>query len=133
MSNTQHDLTGQVHDLISIPDIAANAATNLVAVWIAPYKCKVSAVNWIPTDAITGDNTNSFSLALLDVNASTELASKAYITGVNATAGEVVILYAPASADAVADNGVLRLKRTLVGSTGLATPCSVLEVVFQGD
>lgn len=112
---------------------AAADATSDEAVMIAPFGGSVSAVTFTPDADLTGADTNSATLGVINKglagNGTTSVASKAFTNGVNALDfDETDITITATAADRVVVAGdVLAFRRTKVG-TGLATPGGLLKI-----
>lgn len=94
----------------------------------SPFAGTVSKVSYIPEAAITGANTDTRTLTLVnkaqDGTGTTVVATLAFTSGVNAAAGDekAFTLSAVAGATTVAAGDVLEFVSTHSGSTGLADP-----------
>lgn len=122
---------------IYCPGQATAGTADSWPVFVAPGNIKVTGVNWTPAAAVTGDNTNYFSLAVQnkgsDGSGTTAITqTKAYTTGTNSVAHdtEALSLSATEANRNVASGEVVSLVRT-VAASGLAMPDGVLEVSFQ--
>lgn len=115
---------------------AANADASGAYV-IAPFAGTVTAASVITTAAITGANTESRTIQLHNRGAAgsgtTLVASKAFISTVNAAADDETALTLTATAAdlVVAEGDVLEFTSLHVGSTGLAGPAFVGSVTFS--
>jgi hypothetical protein len=104
---------------------ASDLETDLAVVDMAGT---VSAVNYVPSTVLTGANTESRTLVLVNKGqagaGTTVVATKAFTSGVNAPADDVtaITLSVVAGATTVADGDVLVWQSNHVGSTGLADP-----------
>jgi len=111
----------------------ATATDADVAVFVAPFDCTVTAVTYVANALLTGANTNSRTLNLRnkgqDGSGSTVVASKAFVSGVNAAAfDETAITLSGTAANLdLAAGDVLALQSDSVG-TGLADPGGLLRV-----
>jgi hypothetical protein len=106
----------------------ATAGSNLsTVVWVAPRDCTVTAVSYTTVTAITGANTNTRSVSLVNKGqsgaGSTVVATLQFDSGVNTVAGdEKVITLSGTPANLVVTAGdVLQWHSTAVG-TGIADP-----------
>jgi hypothetical protein len=121
---------------VSVPAAAAADATADFPIGRVPITGTVTSVNIIPQADLTGADTNSATLSVvnkgLDGNGTTVIASKAFTNGVNALDfDETALTLSVTAADlAVTAGQVLALRRTKVG-TGLATPILVPVVNVQ--
>lgn len=112
----------------------AAAADFEVALFTAPYAGVVTSVNYITDTTLTGANTESRTILLINKGqagaGTTTVASKAFTSGVNATAFDATaITLSATAADLVLVAGdVLAFKSLHVGSTGLADPGGTVEV-----
>lgn len=110
-----------------------------VAVCAAPFAGTVTAVNYIADTTLTGANTDSRTLSLINKgqagDGTTSVASKAFVSGVNGTAfARTAITLTSTAADKVVVAGdVLAFKSLHVGSTGLADPGGTVEVTISRD
>ena len=128
MSNITHDMMGEHRAKIPFPDVAAGGASNYIAMWVAPYKCKYKVNIWF-TDAVSGNTTNRFNLNLKDDAQTSEVANKDFSTGVDGAVGTAIALLST-NTNINADEAIY-LQRELV-SGGLATPFGIMEVVYYG-
>ncbi len=126
-----HDLENNHVDTIAIPAQAAGDATAVIACWYAPFKCIVQSVKFLVGTALIGANTESENIAVVDNDGSTTLGTVAYITNTNAAVSVPVTLYS--TAKSMAEGTCLYIKRTKVGSSGLALPVSAMIVTYFGD
>ena len=117
-----------------VPSHAAATATEDTAIFYAPFACKVTAVRLVPGAAVTGANTNTTHLNLInrgaDGSGTTELANYDLTSGNDLTAYDNKNLYTPASGLAVVAGGVLTLQEEKVG-TGLLVPSLLAIVEFE--
>lgn len=117
----------------NVPAVAAgsDAETNVTLV---PIAGSVSAVSYMPATVLTGANTDSRTLVLVNKGqagaGTTVVATKAFVSGVNAPADDSTAITLSATADdlVVADGDVLVWQSTHVGSTGLADPGGLAHV-----
>lgn len=103
---------------------------------VAPVTGTVTAVTYTPDTVLTGADTNSATLELINKGAAgagtTQVAAKAFTNGVNAAAGDetaITLSATPANLNVTAGD-VLAFRRTKVG-TGLATPAGLVRVTFS--
>jgi hypothetical protein len=121
-----------------VPATAAGADFE-VTVCVAPYAGTVTAVNYVADTTLTGANTDSRTLSLINKGAAgsgtTEVAAKAFVSGVNGAAFDAtaITLSATAANLAVAAGDVLAFKSLHVGSTGLADPGGTVFVTISRD
>jgi hypothetical protein len=110
-----------------IPATAAGADFEIV-ICKAPFAGTLSAASYTPDTDITGANTDSRTIQVInkaaDGNGTTVMASKAYTLGVNATDfNEETLTLSATAADLVVAAGDIIVGKSLhVGSTGLADP-----------
>lgn len=113
---------------------AIAGADNERNVCVAPFAGTVSAVQYVPDTVLTGANTDSRTLVLVNKgqagSGTTVVATKAFVSGVNAPADRVtaITLTATAADLAVAAGDVLAFQSTHVGSTGLADPGGLVHI-----
>jgi hypothetical protein len=105
-----------------------------------PFAGTVSAVHYDPSATITGANTNSRTVSLVnkkgDGSGTTVVATLALTSGVNATADtpKTIPLSGTAANLVVAAGDVLAWTSTHVGSSGLADPGGLVHVeLSRGD
>lgn len=109
-------------------DAVAAAADASRVVGKAPYAGTVTAVTYTPNAQLTGADTDSRTLAVVnkgaDGNGTTSVASKAFTSGVNANDFDetAITLSGTAANLEVAEGDILAFTSTHVGSTGLADP-----------
>lgn len=100
----------------------------------APFDGTVTAVRFIPNTTLTGANTDSRTISVVNKGqagaGTTAVASKAFTSGVNAAADDsTAITLSATAADLVVTAGdVLVVKSLHVGSTGLADPGGLVEI-----
>lgn len=123
----------------TVPAVAAgsDAETDLYEVAEAGT---VSAVSYVAATALTGANTDSRTLVLVNKGAAgsgtTVVATKAFTSGVSAAADQVtaITLSGTAANLVVAAGDVLVWQSNHVGSTGLADPGGLAHVeITRGD
>jgi hypothetical protein len=102
-------------------------------IWIVPQDCTVTAVTYAPVSAITGANTNTRSVTLVnkgtDGAGSTTVATIQYNSGVNAAASDentVTLSGTPANLNLTAGQ-VLQWQSTHIG-TGIADPGGLVNI-----
>src|SRR5690348_11223397 len=99
----------------------------------APYAGTVSAVNFVPVSAITGANTNTRAVSLINKgqagSGTTVVATLEFDSGVNATANvpKALTLSGTAANLVVAQGDVLAWQSTHIG-TGIADPGGLAHV-----
>jgi len=129
------DTAPLVRKLTADVPAAATGADGEHDVGQAPFAATVTAVTYLSDTTLTGANTNSRTVVLVNKGAAgsgtTVVATLAFVSGVNATADAptAVTLSAVAGATTVASGDVLAWQSTHVG-TGLADPGGVVTVEF---
>lgn len=99
-----------------------------------PFAGTVTKVEYIPSTVLTGANTDSRTVQVVNKGQSgagtTVVASKAFTSGVNAPADDntALTLSAVAGATTVAAGDILVLQSNHVGSTGLADPGGLVHI-----
>lgn len=128
-----HDLVGSISRNIKVPAQAADAATAYVAAFRAPYKCRVTALGYVPIAAVTGQDTESRNLNV-DLAAGTEVANLDLANGTNMAAKALTAIPITATGGYIdlEEGATLRLESELVGTTGLAVPLGNWIITFQG-
>lgn len=118
---------------LNVSNVAAGSDLETDAV-LVDMAGTVSAVTYIPNTTLTGANTESRTLVLVNKGQSgagtTAVATKAFTSGVNAPAddGTSITLSGTAANLVVADGDVLVVQSNHVGSTGLADPGGMVVV-----
>jgi hypothetical protein len=119
----------------TLPALGAAVAGDQV-VGEAPFAGTVTSVSYTPEAAITGDNTNTRTMTLVNKgqsgSGSTVIATLAFTTGNNAAAFDEkqFVMSVVANATTVAAEDVLVAVETVAG-TGLANPGGRVEVVLS--
>jgi len=119
----------------TLPALGAAVAGDQV-VGEAPFAGTVTSVSYTPEAAITGDNTNTRTMTLVNKGQSgsgtTVIATLAFTTGNNAAAFDEkqFVMSVVANATTVAAEDVLVAVETVAG-TGLANPGGRVEVVLS--
>lgn len=114
----------------------AAGADGSITVAEAPFASTVTGVTWTPPANVTGDNTESRHLALvnkgLDGNGATVVATLDFDTGVNAADFDekAFVLSVVPGATTVVEGAILAVTSTHEGATGLADPGGLIEVEF---
>lgn len=130
------DLQGVVTEQVTTIAHAAATATEYVGSWEAPKNIKLISVEWRPSAAITGADTNTTHLNLDDAGTggagTTELGNIDYTDGVNAAAGEVESFYAPSSPAEYSEGNLFKLQAEKVGN-GIAIPSGVLIFKYYNN
>jgi len=122
-----------VKKLTADADAVAKGSDGSIAVGPAPFAGKVTSVTVTPPSTLTGANTNSRTLKLINKGQSGSgtnvIAEKAFTSGVNATAFDetALTLSGTASKLEVAEGDVLALESVHVGE-GLADPGGEVQV-----
>lgn len=132
MATSLHDIPGSHVDYVSVPQIASGAATNYVAAWAAPFDCKVTKIQFMCTDAVTGANTNTVHLNV-DNASGTEVANLDLDSGTNLTAGVPSDFTISGTTISVSSGSSLRLEAEKVGTgLGSAIDYGVWIIHYQG-
>jgi hypothetical protein len=125
-----------VRKLTADADAVAKGSDGSISVGPAPFAGKVVSVTYIPPSTLTGANTNSRTLKLVNKGQSGSgtnvVAEKAFTTGVNAAAFDetALTLSGTASKLEVAQGDVLALVSEHVGE-GLADPGGEFQVKIE--
>lgn len=113
---------------------AAAGADNERNLIIAPFAGTVTAVQYVPDTILTGANTDSRTIVLVNKGAAgsgtTIVATRAFVSGQNIaadTVGAITLSATPANL-VVAAGDVLAWQSTHVGSTGLADPGGLAHI-----
>lgn len=118
-----------------VPAVTAKAATAPVAAIVAPFKCRIVSVEFIPLADVTGADTNSrnLNLKLTDTDG-TEIANLDFAAGTDAEAlaAKAFTMKGTEAQQTLAAGDVIALESELVGTDGLALPAGVLRVGVTG-
>lgn len=115
-----------------VPAVAAGATAS-TAILEAPFAGSVTAVTYTPIANMTGDTTNTRTFTLVnkgaDGNGTTVIATRAMITGQNATDfnEDALTLSVVADATTVAEGDILAWVSTFAAS-GLADPGGLVQI-----
>lgn len=111
---------------LAAPVAATAAGADASGLLVAPFDCTIAAASFIPLTVLTGANTDSRTIQVLNRGqagaGTTVIASKAFTSGVNAPAeDETTLTLSVTAADLVVTAGdVIEVKSLHVGGTGLA-------------
>jgi hypothetical protein len=111
---------------VGVPVASTSAGTDASGLTVAPFAGTLSAASIISLTTLTGANTESRTLQVFNRgqagSGTTLMASKAFTSGVNATAEDETSLTLSATAAdlVVAAGDVVEVKSLHVGATGLA-------------
>lgn len=127
-----HDLVGSAKDEIPCAGQLAADATGYIAIWRAPYKCRVVVMNYVSTGAVTGNTTNHRNLNV-DLAAGTEQANLDLTTGVDMTAGVAIAIPISATGGYIdLEEGATLLLESEKINTGVAVPIGNWQIEYQG-
>lgn len=131
------DIPGTHKAVAYIPGQSTANSADGWPIMVAPDAIVVTAVRWTPAAAVTGNNTNYFSLALQNrgsagTGTTAVTSTKDYTTGVDSVAydSESLTLSGTAANTYAAAGDVLALTRT-VAASGLAQPDGLVEIEYQ--
>lgn len=120
-----------------IPGQATAGTADTWPILSSPGSIVVTAVRWTPAAAVTGDNTNYFSLALQNkgqagAGTTAVTSTKAYTTATDSVAhdSEALTISATAANTLAVSGDVLSLVRT-VAASGLAMPDGLVEIDYK--
>src|SRR5680860_643219 len=112
---------------------AAATATETTGVFNAPFTCKLVSVTVRWDAAISGADTNTTHVNVLNAGVAgtgtTELAATDYVNATDAVKGAVVTLYEPSTPLALAAGALIQIQHQKVG-TGLALPTGLVSVTY---
>lgn len=135
MATHIHDIPGAHQATKTLRAHAAATATEKAVIFVAPFRCKVRSVRVVWDAAITGANTNTTHVNLLnggaDGSGTTELATIDYVSGTNAVALADNTLYAPATYLELAAGARLVIQWEKI-STGLDIPAGTAVIAYEG-
>lgn len=128
---------GAGHQVPVQPQATAGNDLN-TQVYVAPRAATVSAVSYVPVTTITGANTNTRSVSLVNLgqagSGNTVVATLQFNSGVNATAGQaktITLSGTPANLNLAAGD-VLQWQSTHVG-TGIADPGGLVVITASAQ
>ena len=131
------DIPGDHRRQAYVPGQATAGTADTWPVFHAEKACTVTGILWVPAAAVTGDTTNTFSLAVQNkgqagAGTTAVTATKTYATATDSVAhdAEALTLSSTAANLELAAGDVLVLVRAIVG-TGLAQPDGLVEVAFK--
>jgi len=132
---TMADTTGQLpyQQIIRIPVDAAAAGSDLLTpLCVAPFAGTVASVSYIPRTTLTGANTDTRTITVINETQSLTSATKAFTSGVNAAANTAtaITLSGTAANLVVASGDVVSWNSAHSGSTGLADPGGLVELTL---
>lgn len=135
MSNQLHDIPGVHVQQTPLKAHAAATATELTGVFSAPFKCKILSVSVRWDAAITGANTNTTHVNVINAGTNgagtTEIGNVDYVSGTDAVAGAVVPLAAPSGGLVVNAGTLIQIQHQKVGN-GLNIPAGIVSVEYVG-
>lgn len=108
--------------------VATAATVDASGLTVAPFDCTLAAASIVPLTTLTGANTDSRTVQVFNRGqagaGTTLMASKAFVTGVNAAAeDETALTLSATAADLVIAAGdVIEVKSLHISATGLAGP-----------
>lgn len=116
-----------------VPAVSTAGNDDDTVLFQAPFNCTVTTVEYVPEGAITGADTNSRTLSLVNKGAagsgSTSVASLALTSGVNATAyNEKAITLSGTAANLDLTAGDTLLWRSVHVGTGITDPGGLVRV-----
>lgn len=136
MTISLHDVPGSQPIRGYFPGHLTAGTEKEVAIGTAPFRSKVTAAYWIPSAAVTGDNTNYFSLTILNRGAAgagnTVVATIDFITNEDAVAQTPVAITLSATAAnlLLAEGDILTVEKS-VTALGLACPDGAVVVTLK--
>lgn len=130
------DIPGQHVEKCRTIVVGTSDATRLDCIFRAPFNCQITAVSYIPDAAITGADTNTRHVNILDRGLDglgvTEIANKDYTSGIDATAlnEEVIVMSLPNHV--LTEGDVLAVQWEEIG-TGIGAPAGMFVVFYRPD
>jgi len=131
-----HDLVDTQYGYAHFPQQTASDATNYWASWVAPFALTITGIDYVPSDAITGANTNTNHINVDALAAGTEIANIDFVSGTDGAAGVASALTLTATtADLnLAAGAVVRVEVEEVGTgLGTALPAGVIVFKYRGN
>jgi len=130
-----HDFIDTITKCVMVPAQAADAPTAYVAIWRAPYKCRVTGLGYVPIAGVTGQDTESRNLNVDLGSTKAEQANLDLEAGTNLTAKDdnaIPITVAAGYID-LEEGDTLILESELVGTSGLAVGIGDWTITFKGN
>ena len=121
---------------VDVPAVSTAGNDDDTVAFQAPFDCTVTAVEYVPEAAITGADTNSRTVSLVNKgqagSGSTSVASLALTNGVNATAyNERTVTLSGTAANLVLAAGDTVQWRSIHVGTGITDPGGVVRVTIS--
>ena len=130
------DLLGGNVKTAYFPAFATADASKEVPIFLAEFACKIVKVSLVPQAAVSGADTNTRHLNLINKAAggagATELTNYDLTSGNDLAVMDEYVLYNPSTPLDLPANTVLALEGEKIG-TGLATPEMLVQVEFLGS
>ena len=124
---------GYLYEAVPTVAHAAATATEYIGQWVAPHDCRLRAVYFLPLAAVTGANTNTTHLNVINVGVAagtTELANLD-LTSTNNLTGRAKNVITQALTTDLSAGDVIALEAEKVG-TGLDVPAGVMFIAYDG-
>lgn len=135
MASSIHDIPGNHVATAPIRAHAAATATELIAIFRAPFACKIVSVEILWDAAITGADTNTTHVNLHNRGTAgtgtTELGNIDYVNATDAAQFVAEDLYSPATPLSIAAGVILAVQLEKV-SSGLALPNGTAIITYTG-
>jgi len=130
-----HDIPGGHYAFFRFGPEGSAEPTKSHVIFFAPWKARVIRVAYLFDASVTGQDTNTFNLNLInrgtDGTGTTELANRDYVAGTDDAAYVLRELYKPSGGLVIPAGTVLDLQREQVG-TGMDMPGLMGFVEFEG-
>lgn len=130
-----YDQGGERDELVTHIAHAAATATESLAAFRSPCRAKLAAVKWVPLAAVTGQNTDTTNINIInrgtDGTGTTEIANVDFTSGVNASTHTAKSIYAPSAGSELqmSEGTVISATFEKVG-TGLLLPAGTFVFTF---
>jgi len=130
-----HDIRGEHIEQVVVPAIGSATATTNIPIFWSPFDCKLHQVYFTLGSAITGDDSNTFNLNLInrgtDGSGTAEIDNVDFGSGTDGTAHVRTTLYSSSTGTSLDAGTHLTLQREKVGN-GQNMPYMLVEIVYKG-
>lgn len=124
---------GEQHATANVPSIAAGAATEKHAIFVAPFRCTIVGVHIVPRDRIDGDNVDRKNLNVVhcgsDGTGTAEVGNLDLLTGITLEGFDAAAV-SIASATVLDADSVLALEAEQVGA-GVLLPSMLVRITYR--
>ncbi len=130
------DIPGQHVEKCRTIVVGTSDITRLDTIFRAPFNCQITAVSYIPDAAITGADTNTRHVNIVDRGldglGTDEIANKDYTNGVDATALNEEVLTMTSLNHVLSEGDVVAAEFEEIG-TGIGVPAGMFVIFYRPD